>query len=99
MLNSHKTGLSAAAFLAAAALSPASPAGESKGRPWTLEDILLVPDVNELSLSADGRLALYAAQVADIQAKRTRAQTRIVDIDTRTQRNTEIGRAAGRERV
>lgn len=87
MLNSHKAGLSAAAFLAAAALSPASAAGESKGRPWTLEDILLVPEVNELSLSADGRFALYAAQIADIEAKRTRAQIRIVDMDARTQRN------------
>lgn len=87
MLNSHKAGLFAAVFLAAVALSPASPAGERKGRPWTFEDILLVPDVNELALSADGRFALYAAEVADIEAKRTRAQIRIVDIGARTQRN------------
>ncbi|WP_152998590.1 prolyl oligopeptidase family serine peptidase [Sphingopyxis sp. H115] len=87
MLNSRNTGLFAAALLAAAALSPASPAGERKGRPWTLEDILLVPEVNELALSADGRFAIYSADIADIGAKRTRAQIRIVDLRARTQRS------------
>lgn len=87
MLNSHKTGLFAAAFLAAAALSPASPAGEGKARPWTFEDILLVPEVNELALSADGRFAIYSAEIADTGAKRPRAQIRIVDIRARTQRS------------
>ena len=87
MLNLHKTGLFAAAFLAAVALSPASPAGERKGRPWMLEDILLVPEVNELALSADGRFAIYAAEISDAEAKRTRAQIRIVNIGARAQRN------------
>ncbi|SBV32739.1 Dipeptidyl aminopeptidases/acylaminoacyl-peptidases-like protein [uncultured Sphingopyxis sp.] len=87
MLNSHKPGLFAAAFLAAVTLSPASPAGERKGRPWTFEDILLVPEVNELALSADGRFAIYSAEIADSSAKRTRAQIRIVDIRARTQRS------------
>ena len=89
MLNSHKTGLFAAAFLAAAALSPASPAGERKGRPWTFEDILLVPEVNELALSANGRFAIYATETADAEAKRSRAQIRIVNIGARTQRSIE----------
>lgn len=87
MLNCHKTGLFAAAFLAAVALSPASPAGERKGRAWTFEDILLVPEVNELALSADGRFAIYAAEIADPEAKRTQAQIRIVNISARTQRS------------
>src|SRR3546814_16583659 len=86
MLNCPKTGLFAAAFLAAVALSPASPAGERKGRPWTFEDILLVPEVNELALSAEGRFAIYSAEIADTGAKRTPAQIRIVDIRARTQR-------------
>lgn len=87
MQNCPKTGLFAAAFLAVVALSPASPAGERIGRPWTLEDILLVPEVNELALSSDGRFAIYAAEAADAEAKRTRAWIRIVDIGARTQRN------------
>src|SRR3546814_4669610 len=58
-----------------------------KGRPWTFEDILLVPEVNELALSADGRFAIYSAEIADTGAKRTRAQIRIVDIRARTQRS------------
>src|SRR5690606_15622232 len=53
---------------------------------WTLEDILLVPDVNEIALSADGRFALYAAEVADPDAKRTRARLRIVDLGASSQR-------------
>src|SRR3546814_13988088 len=76
MLNCPKTGLFAAAFLAAVALSPASPAGERKGRPWTFEDILLVPEVNELALSADGRFAIYSAEIADTGAK-DRKSTRL----------------------
>lgn len=87
MLNCPKTGLFAATFLAAVALSPASPAGERKGRPWTFEDILLVPEVNELALSANGRFAIYASETADAEAKRTRAQIRIVNIGARTQRS------------
>lgn len=87
MLNCPKTGLIAAAFLAAVVLSPASPAGERKGRPWTFEDILLVPEVNELALSADGRFAIYSTEIADTGAKRTRARIRIVDIRARSQRS------------
>lgn len=87
MLNCHKTGLFAAAFLVAVALSPASPAGERKGRPWTFEDILLVPEVNELALSADGRFAIYAVEAADAETKRTRARVRIVNIGARAQRS------------
>ncbi|WP_088471058.1 prolyl oligopeptidase family serine peptidase [Sphingopyxis witflariensis] len=78
-------GLSAAAFLAAAALSPVATAGESEGRSWTLDDILHAPEVSELTLSANGRFALYAAEIADSEAKRTRTQIRIVDIGAGTQ--------------
>src|SRR3546814_6173538 len=66
MLNCPKTGLFAAAFLAAVALSPASPAGERKGRPWTFEDILLVPEVNELALSADGRSEEHTSELQSL---------------------------------
>lgn len=78
--------LSAATLLAAAALSLVTRAGESTARHWTLEDILLVPDVNEIALSADGRFALYFAEVADLDAKRTRARLRIVDVRRSSQR-------------
>jgi dipeptidyl aminopeptidase/acylaminoacyl peptidase len=78
--------LSAATLLAAAALSPATRAGESNLRRWTLEDVLLVPDVNEIALSEGGRFALYAAEAADSEAKRTRARLHIVDLKASTQR-------------
>lgn len=42
MRNSLRAGLPAAAILAVAVLSPVAPAGESKGRPWTLEDLSLI---------------------------------------------------------
>lgn len=77
-----RAGLPAAVLLAAAALSPVGMAGESKGRPWTLEDILTVPEVNEIALSGDGRLAIYAAEVADVDAGKPRSHLRIVDVAT-----------------
>ncbi|WP_169799488.1 prolyl oligopeptidase family serine peptidase [Novosphingobium lentum] len=89
-MNALKITVSSAAFLAVAALSPAAAAGESKGRPWTLEDILLVPKVNEIALSDDGRFALYAVEAADETAGRPRASVRIVDLTSRMQR--ELGR-------
>lgn len=78
--------LSAATLLAAAALSPVTRAGESGLRHWTLEDVLLVPDVNEIALSEGGRFALYATEVADPEAERTRARLRIVNLKASTQR-------------
>ena len=77
-----RSGLPAVALLAAAALSPAAQAGESKGRPWTLEDILTVPEVNEIALSDNGRLAIYAAEIADLDAGKPRSHIRIVDVET-----------------
>src|SRR3546814_11247844 len=62
MLNCPKPGLFAAAFLAAVALSPPSPAGERHGRTWTFEYLLLVPEVTELARSAAGRFAFYAGE-------------------------------------
>src|SRR3546814_1927252 len=87
MMYAFKTGLSVATTLAAAALSPAVAAGESIGRPWTLEDILLVPEVNEIALSRDGRLAIYAAEIADEKAGRPQAVIRLVDIASGAQRD------------
>src|SRR3546814_1504927 len=77
MMYAFKTGLSVATTLAAAALSPAVAAGESIGRPWTLEDILLVPEVNEIALSRDGRLAIYAAEIADEKIGRASCRERV----------------------
>ncbi|HEX2813698.1 MAG TPA: prolyl oligopeptidase family serine peptidase [Sphingopyxis sp.] len=77
-----RSGLPAAAFLAAAALSPAIAAGESKGRPWTIEDILTVPEVNEIALAHDGKRAIYAVDIADIAAGRPRSHVRTVDVAT-----------------
>lgn len=80
------SGLPAAALLAAAALSPAHAAGESQGRFWTIEDILTVPEVNEIALAEDGKRAIYAAEIADIEAGRPRSHIRLVDVATgRTQ--------------
>src|SRR3546814_321858 len=87
MMHAFKTGLSVAATLAAATLSPAVAAGESIGRPWTLEDILLVPEVNEIALSRDGRLAIYAAEIADEKAGRPQAVIRLVDTAGGAQRD------------
>lgn len=77
-----RSGLPAVALLAAAALSPSIAAGESKGRPWTIEDILTVPEVNEIALSENGRRAIYAVEIADIAAGRSRSHVRTVDVAT-----------------
>lgn len=74
--------LPATALLTAVALSPAIAAGESKGRPWTIEDILTVPEVNEIALAENGKRAIYAVEIADIEAGRSRSQIRTVDVAT-----------------
>lgn len=80
------SSLPVAALLAAAALSPASAAGESQGRSWTIEDILTIPEVDEIALSEDGKRAIYAAEIVDIEAGRPRSHIRLVDVATgRTQ--------------
>lgn len=85
MWNSFQAGLPVAALLAAAALSPAATAGESKGRPWTLEDILLVPEVTDLALSRNKRLAIYSVETADQSAGRPRVELRFLDVAARRQ--------------
>ena len=86
MRNCLRAGLPGAALLAAAALSPASAAGESKGRAWTLEDILLVPEVTDIALSFDKRFAIYSVEAADPSAGRPRVALRLLDVAARTQR-------------
>lgn len=86
MRNSLRAGLPAAAILAVAVLSPVAPAGESKGRPWTLEDILTVPEVKDIALSEDGKLAIYAVEIADLAADKPRSHIRILDIAATRQR-------------
>ena len=86
MRNSLRAGLPAAAILAVAVLSPVAPAGESKGRPWTLEDILTVPEVKDIALSGDGKLAIYAVEIADLAADKPRSHIRILDIAATRQR-------------
>ncbi|HET6523209.1 prolyl oligopeptidase family serine peptidase [Sphingopyxis sp.] len=81
-----RTGLPVAALLAAAALSPASLAGESKGRSWTLEDILLVPEVTDIALSRDKRFAIYSVEAADPSAGKPRLTLRLLDLAARAQR-------------
>lgn len=82
-----RANLPAAALLAAAALSPVVMAGESKGRPWTLEDILTVPEVKGIALSGDGKLAIYAVEIADLAADKPRSHLRILDIATGRQQD------------
>ena len=77
--------LSAAAFLAAAALSPAR-AGESIPRLWTLDDILKVPEVTEIALASDGRSALYVVEQADLPSNRTQSSIHILDLAAKTER-------------
>lgn len=87
MRNALRSGLPAAALLAAAALSPVALAGESKGRPWTLDDILTVPEVNEIALSENGQLAIYSAEIADLRAGKPRSHIRLIDVATGEQRD------------
>ncbi len=87
MRNARRSGLPAATLLAAAALSPAALAGESKGRPWTLDDILTVPEVNEIALSENGRRAIYSAEIADPGAGKPRSHIRLLDVATGRQRD------------
>lgn len=77
-----RSRLPAAAFLAAAALYPAMAAGESQGRLWTIDDILTVPEVNEIALADDGKRAFYAVEIADIEAGRPRSHVRTIDVAT-----------------
>ncbi|MGV7122376.1 prolyl oligopeptidase family serine peptidase [Sphingopyxis sp. 550A] len=86
MRKSLQTGLPAAALLAVAALSPVALAGESKGRPWTLDDILTVPEVKDVALSEDGKLAIYAVEIADLAADKPQSHIRILDIAAARQR-------------
>lgn len=82
MKSTIRSGLPAAAFLAAAALSPAIAAGESKGRPWTIQDILTVPKLNEIALAEDGKRAIYAVEIANIEAGRPLSHIRSIDVAT-----------------
>ena len=86
MKNAFRSGLPAAALLAAAALSPAAQAGESKGRPWTIDDILLVPEVTDIALSRDKQFAIYSVEAADPSAGRPRVEVRVLDLAARAQR-------------
>lgn len=86
MKNTFRSGLPAAAILAAAALSPVAEAGESKGRPWSIEDILLVPEVTDIALSRDNRFAIYSVEAADPSAGRPRTALRLLDLGARAQR-------------
>ncbi|HET6523517.1 prolyl oligopeptidase family serine peptidase [Sphingopyxis sp.] len=70
------------------ALLPAATAAKSNAiRPWTLEDILLVPEILEISLSGDARTVLYAVRASDVNAGRPRITLRLVDIEKKTQRD------------
>ncbi|GAO77434.1 prolyl oligopeptidase family serine peptidase [Sphingopyxis sp. C-1] len=78
--------LSAAAFLAAAALSPVTRAGESIPRLWTLEDILMVPEVTEIALASNGRAAVYVVEQADPASEHPQSSIHIVDLAAKTER-------------
>ncbi len=65
---------------------PAFASSGDQSRHWTLDDILLVPDVRELALSDDGYFALYAAEVSDIETNRPRSILRIVNLRSGDQR-------------
>lgn len=73
-------------LLAAGASLPAFALPSSQGRNWTLDDVVLVPEVTELALSDDGRFALYAVEAADIAANRPRSTLRVVDLNSGLQR-------------
>ncbi|PAL24289.1 prolyl oligopeptidase family serine peptidase [Sphingopyxis sp. GW247-27LB] len=64
----------------AAALAIATPVVAEPLRHWTLQDLLSIPEVRALSLSADGRTALYVVRVADMRNDRVVAVLRRVEL-------------------
>ncbi|WP_439569680.1 hypothetical protein [Sphingopyxis sp.] len=60
----------------------ATTAAEKAGRGWTIDDLLTVPEVRSLSVSADAKRALYVVRIADRKSDRTAALLRLVDLET-----------------
>lgn len=63
------------------AAANAAGAGESKGRSWTLEDQLTVPQLRTIAIAADGKSAAYVTRVADAASDRTSARLTLVDLE------------------
>lgn len=74
------------------ALMGASCFRPAAAREWTLEDILLAPELRSIAIAAHGHNALYVTRVADLQSNKTVASLRSVNLDSGETR--ELRRAA-----
>jgi len=78
--------------LVVAAMSAMSPLALAAGkapapaRTWTLQDIAAAPQVTDLSISDDGRYALYIVRRGDLHANAKRSSLHWVDLSSGAQR-------------
>lgn len=86
-MRNRLTYLAVTAALFAGPPSSALDASGSPGRHWTLEDIVLAPEVTGIALSQDQRTALYVLRTADIEADRPRSLLRLVNLATGAQQD------------
>ncbi|WP_176342127.1 prolyl oligopeptidase family serine peptidase [Sphingobium sp. GW456-12-10-14-TSB1] len=75
-----------AAALALAGAAPAIPAVPSVQRTWTMADILAVPEVKDVVLSADGRFAVYVLRTNNEAEDRPEFALHLLSIGDRTDR-------------
>lgn len=60
---------------------------------WTLDDVVTAPDVTGLSLSADGRTAVYVVKSADLGLDREMAELRLISLESATTRTIQLSSA------
>lgn len=69
-------------WAAVAVLASASEASTSTGRAWTLEDIVTVPEIRDVALSADGSRAIYIVRQADVATNRKTSTLHLIHLAT-----------------
>lgn len=61
--------------------------GGAGAREWTLDDLLVVPELRSIAIAADGRSALYVTRVAELRSNRTIARLHLVNLEQGTSRD------------
>lgn len=59
---------------------PAAAERATKGRTWTLDDMVAVPEVKDLAISHDGTRAAYVLRTVDVAKDRPQYELHVVDI-------------------
>ncbi len=85
-LKAVRGGVIAALIVASPGLASGHGAAPSEGRNWTLDDIVTAPQIGDIRIAQDGKVALYVVRSADIASNRDMSELRLVDLDARSQR-------------